>query len=120
MSQPDAEHADLMYAALNRLAKWRTLLTGWQLGTRPKGDPECDAVRDQRELLLLLRCELTALTRCLLEADLIDGDSYAHVVAEEADLLSMAHEARFPGVRATDQGMVFDARAADTMRGWRP
>ena len=32
--------------ALNVLAKWRTLLAGWQLGTRPKGDPECDAVSD--------------------------------------------------------------------------
>jgi hypothetical protein len=32
-------------AALNVLAKWRGLFAGWQLGTRPKGDPESDAVR---------------------------------------------------------------------------
>lgn len=46
---------------LNKLCKWRTILAGWQLGTRPKEDPEAQAVRDQRELLLLLRCEVTAL-----------------------------------------------------------
>lgn len=37
--------------ALNILTKWRVLFTGWQLGTRPKGDPEGDAVREHRELM---------------------------------------------------------------------
>jgi hypothetical protein len=32
--------------ALQKLAKWRLIFAGWQLGTRLKGDPECDAVRD--------------------------------------------------------------------------
>mgnify|MGYP001587156880 CR=1 FL=1 len=40
---------------INRLTKWRTLFTGWQLGTRAKGDPEGDAVRDHREVTILLR-----------------------------------------------------------------
>lgn len=34
---------------LNVVCKWRSLFAGWQLGTRPKGDPESDAVRDHRE-----------------------------------------------------------------------
>jgi hypothetical protein len=51
--------------ALNRVAKWRGLFAGWQLGTRPKGDPECDAVRDHREITILLRVEASALTRLL-------------------------------------------------------
>jgi hypothetical protein len=41
-------------SALERLAKWRTLFAGWQLGTRPKGEPESDAVRDHREATLML------------------------------------------------------------------
>src|SRR5258707_8554059 len=49
-----------MLAALNRLTKWRTHYAGWQLGTRAKGDPESDAVRDHRELTMLLRVDLTS------------------------------------------------------------
>jgi hypothetical protein len=54
--------------ALNRLAKWRAVLAGWQLGTRPKGDSECDAVRDQRELLLILRAEVNAISALFCDA----------------------------------------------------
>lgn len=36
--------------ALNRLAKWRQILTGW-LGTRFKGDPQGD-VRDHGEVTI--------------------------------------------------------------------
>jgi hypothetical protein len=52
--------------ALNRLTKWRNVFVGWQLGTREKGDPEGDAVRDHREQSIILRAEVTALTglRC--------------------------------------------------------
>jgi hypothetical protein len=41
-------------AALNRLCKWRAIFAGWQLGTRAKGDPESDAVRDHREVTILI------------------------------------------------------------------
>src|SRR5258707_10424244 len=60
-----------MLAALNRLTKWRTHYAGWQLGTRAKGDPESDAVRDHRELTMLLRVELTALTGLLMRKGVI-------------------------------------------------
>jgi len=52
MSHTQPERTD---AALNVLAKWRAHFSGWQLGTRPKGDPEGDAVRDHREATILLR-----------------------------------------------------------------
>lgn len=50
---------------LNRLCKWRSILAGWQLGTRADTDPECQAVRDHREVTLLLRAEVNALTQLL-------------------------------------------------------
>ena len=53
-------------AALNRLCKWRAIFAGWQLGTRAKGDPESDAVRDHREVTILLRAEASAMTGLLL------------------------------------------------------
>lgn len=64
-------------AALERLGKWRTLLTGWQLGTRPAGDPESDAVRDHREATLLLRAETNAIGGLLISKGLVTADEFA-------------------------------------------
>lgn len=108
------------YAALNRLAKWRTLLAGWQLGTRPKGDPECDAVRDHREVTLLLRAEVTALTGLLIDKGVFTAEEFAGRVGLEADLLSSVLADRFPGVTATDNGLIMDARVVEWMSRWRP
>lgn len=107
--------------ALNRLCKWRTVFAGWQLGTRPKGDPECDAVRDQRELLLLLRAEFNALTALCLEKKVFTLEEWDRQLATEADLLSKGLEQRFPGFRATDVGLEMDSKiAAQTTKGWKP
>jgi hypothetical protein len=105
---------------LNRLAKWRTVFAGWQLGTRAKGDPEADAVRDHRESSILLRVEVTALTRILLEKGIVSHEELDRIVGEEADHLAAMYERRFPGIRADDDGLVMDSRAPETMKGWRP
>lgn len=108
-------------AALERLGKWRVLFTGWQLGTRPKGDPESDAVRDHREATIMLRAEVSALTACLIETDVIPLEMFHRQLEIEADALSRLYERRFPGVCASDDGLVFDpVLAAETMRGWLP
>lgn len=110
-----------MSAALQRLTKWRALFTGWQLGTRPKGDPESDAVCDHRELSILLRVEMTALRRLCVEKGLFTDAEFAAVLDDEAEHLSKAFARRFPGIKATDQGLELNpAIAADTMRGWKP
>ena len=106
--------------ALNRLAKWRAFFAGWQLGTRPMGDPESDAVRDHREATLLMRAEMNAFVVLLVEKGVFSIEEFQRTVGQEADLLADALADRFPGVKATDEGLAFDARAADTMRGWKP
>lgn len=107
--------------ALNRLAKWRTVFAGWQLGTRATGDPECDAVRDQRELLLLLRAEVNALTTLCVQRGLFTVVEFDAQQGIEADHLCRALEARFPGFKATDVGLEMDSKlAAATTKGWRP
>jgi hypothetical protein len=108
--------------ALNRVAKWRTLLTGWQLGTRPKGDPESGAVRDHREVTILLRVEGSALVNLLVAKGLITAQEWDVALTQEANLLSAAFERRFPGVTATDDGLVMNPRkieAAGWMKGWK-
>mgnify|MGYP003451006111 FL=1 len=107
--------------AIQRLARWRTLFAGWQLGTRAKGDPEGDAVRDHREVTILLRAEMNALLGLLVEKEVITFEEFAVALEREADLLSADYARRFPGIRAADHGLEFVPHiAADTMRGWRP
>ena len=108
--------------ALNRVTKWRVLLTGWQLGTRAKGDPEGDAVRDHREATILLRVEATALAGLLLRKHLITQDEWEAQLALEADMLSDAYSRKFPGVTASQDGLHMDTgriQAAGWMRKWK-
>jgi hypothetical protein len=106
--------------ALNILTEWRTLFAGWQLGTRPKGDPEGDAVRDHRELTILLRVEVTALTGLLLEKGVFTSDEWLAALQREAELLGQDYERRFPGVTAFEDGMTLDKRTLPWMKGWKP
>ena len=106
--------------ALNVLAKWRTLLAGWQLGTRPKGDPACDAVSDHREVTLLLRAEVSALTGVLLAKGVVTDDEWAAALEQEAQALNRALETRFPGVTASETGLQMDRRVLPWMKGWKP
>lgn len=106
---------------LNRLAKWRTVLAGWQLGTRPKGDPESDAVRDHREATLLLRAEVSALAALLIRKGIITAQELTEQSHGEAKHLCEAYARSFPGFEATDYGIQMDpARARETTKGWKP
>lgn len=107
-------------AALNKLAKWRTVFAGWQLGTRSDTDPEAAAVRDAIDRQLVLRVETTALVRLLIEKRVFKLDEFERTVADEALELDKILEAKFPGFQTTLEGLKIDPRAAETMRGWRP
>lgn len=112
--------ADRMFEALNKLCKWRTVFTGWQLGTRSNEDPESQAVRDHRETTMIQRVELTALMSLMIRKGMITQDEYFEAVAEEADLLDADYESRFRGFKTTQAGVTVDSViAADTMRFWR-
>jgi hypothetical protein len=106
---------------INRVAKWRTVFTGWQLGTRAKGDPEADAVRDHRELSILGRVQLSAMMAVLIKKGVCTEQELLEHMNAEAEYLCKAYERRFPGFKATDEGLTMDtAIAKDTMAGWRP
>ena len=105
---------------LNRLAKWRMVLAGWQLGTRMKGDPECEAVRDHREATLLLRAEVNALVAVLIKRGVLTAGALHLALIEEAKLACADFEKRFPGFTATEEGIEMDARSAETTMDWKP
>ncbi len=101
----------------NRLAKWRSWFAGWQLGTRPLGEPECDALRDHRELSIMLRAEMSAMTGLLIEKGVFTAEEFTEKFYDECHVLSLEYERRFPGVEATDVGLQMDPKMAlDTMR----
>jgi len=105
---------------LNRLAKWRSVFAGWQLGTRSKEDPECQAIRDHREASIILRVEMSAVSRLLLEKGVFTLEEFMEVQIKEAEELNKMLEKRFPGITSTDDGIEYDLpKAAQTMRGWR-
>ena len=105
----------------NRLAKWRLVFAGWQLGTRLDGDPECQAVRDHREVTMLLRAEVNALTKLCLDAGVFTARELTEQVIVECEHLSEAFERKFPGMTATDAGIAYELPlAAETMKGWLP
>jgi len=111
------------FEALNRVAKWRTLFAGWQLGTRPKGDPESDAVRHHREVRIRLRVESSALIGVLLRKGIITQAEWENALEMEANMLSDNYANRFPGVTATDNGLLMDFNVINDrgwMKGWRP
>ena len=101
-----------MSDTLQKLCKWREIFAGWQLGTRSTGDPEAQAVRDQRELLLLLRAEVTALTVILLRRRMMTQGEFEAALDVEAEHLMRALEKRFPGAKAELDGMHIDIAEA--------
>lgn len=106
--------------ALNKLCKWRMIFAGWQLGTRPNTDPEAQAVRDTREAIMLLRVEVTTLTKLLMDKGLFTEADFMKQAIEEAEYIEQQYEKKFPGFKATDTGMDVDvAKAKETMKGWR-
>ncbi len=110
-------------ASLNRLCKWRSVFAGWQLGTRPSSDPECQAVRDHREVTILLRAEVSALTGLLIKNGVFTAEEFSAAMAAEADLLSDDYSRRFRGMRATNDGIQMDLAVMQehgTMAGWLP
>jgi hypothetical protein len=106
--------------ALNRVAKWRSVFAGWQLGTRSKEDPESQAVRDHREVSILLRVEASALVALLVKSGVFTAEEWEAQLEEEADALNAMFAQRFPGMEATEHGVAYDLRARDTMQGWKP
>jgi hypothetical protein len=109
--------------ALEKLTKWRAHFAGWQLGTRAKGDPESDAVRDHREVTILLRAEVSALTGLLIRKGVITAEEFDGALRFEANTLEHAYQRRWPGVAATADGLSYDLgeiRRAGWMEGWMP
>ena len=77
-------------------------------------------MRDAREMLILLRIEVSAVVQLLVRHHLVTIDELMNTVADEAELLDQAYAKQWPGCSSSDVGMVYTAEAAETMKGWLP
>lgn len=112
---------DRTMKALNIVTKWRSLFAGWQLGTRADTDPESRAIRDHREVTIVLRVEANAIIGVLLRKGLIAEGEWLAAIEEEAKLLNEGYAKRFPGITASEVGLHFKLpEALETMKGWLP
>lgn len=112
---------DLYDNAVQRLAKWRNVFVSWQLGTKLKEDPEACAVRDHREVTILLRAETSALVGLLVKKGVFTVDEFRQQLAEEAEALNAAYEKKFPGFTAHEYGIEMKLpEAAETLRRFPP
>lgn len=112
----DAEVAAIADRVTQKFTKWRATFASWQLGTRSDRDGECRAVRDHRELSMLLRAEVSALTACLINAGVFTAREYTEQVIVEIEHLDESYSQRFPGFKSTEIGMSMSLpEAAETM-----
>lgn len=107
----DRELHDRLMTTLNRLAKWRKWFASWQLGTRVDSDPESKAVRDHREVTIMLRTEVSALTGLLIKKGVFTEQEWVEQWTEEAEVLEKTYEERWPGVKAHNYGLEFNQEA---------
>lgn len=104
-------------AALNKLCKWRRFFASWQLGTRLASDGEFRAVADHRELSILLRAEVSALTGLLVSKGVFTQAEFSAAVEAEAKRLDHGYEETYPGWRSTPDGMSMKLpEAGETMQ----
>lgn len=106
---------ELMFAAADRLCKWRTVYAGWRLGTRSKEDGQSQYTRDLHEMLLLLRAEVSALTFAVRELALPEERLFELFLQEYTELDRLQSE-KFPGFKSHQYGIDIDvAVARETM-----
>jgi hypothetical protein len=106
-----------VFAALNKVAKWRKFFASWQLGTRPDTDGEYKALAHQNELLIMLRVEATALTDVLLKKGIITQAEWQAALEREARTLDKDYQERFPGFSTSQGGLhVKLPEARETMK----
>lgn len=104
---------------MQRVARWRSVFSWWQLGRRELSDPEHQAVMHHREQTIYLRVEVSALSNLLERKGVCTAEEFYRQVVAEAEALDQQLEKRFPGFHVTDDGVVMDPRSTDTIKAWR-
>lgn len=93
---------------MNRVVQWKEIYSLWQLGTRDDVDGANRALQDLHENSMRKGVKLDALVEVLLQRGLIHPEELIEKQTELAIRLDQSLEAKFPGAKATDDGMEID------------
>lgn len=105
--------------AMEKFTKWRRVFAAWQTGNMTDNGPESKAIRDHRELSMLLRAEVNALTALLQLKGTFTDAEFAQQIIEETERLSKTFEEHFPGFKSSDYGMeITMPEAGETIKKW--
>jgi hypothetical protein len=104
-------------AAQEKLGKWRGLYAGWWFGTKPIGDSQAKAARDNFDRTIMLRCEVNALTAILLDKGVCTTDEFVAHLLEEVEHMDRELERQWPGFYTDGASLHMKLpAAAETMR----
>jgi hypothetical protein len=104
-------------AALEKLAKWRKFFASWQVGTVPAADGRYKAVADHRELSILMRAEMSAVTALLVRKGVFTQEEFGQALERSAKQLDHDYEESYPGWRSVADGLSMKLpEAAETMK----
>ncbi len=104
---------------INRLGKWRMVLVGRLLGTRPDTDPQTIGYRKLIDQLHMRDLECAALLGLLIDKGVLTSEEVTIQMQRAARERCEKYEREFPGFTATDVGISVDvAKAAETTKGW--
>lgn len=108
------------HKALNKLTKWRNFFAIWQTANKEPDEAEHKAIKDHREVTMLLRVEVTTLARMMVEKGVCTTDEFAEMMIIEAKHLERSFETAYPGYFAEEFGLsINNPEAAETMRKLR-
>lgn len=96
---------------LAKVTKWKLIFSQWQIGTRDDVNGENRAIQDHRENAIKTQIELGGLIELLIEKHIIRREDLLEEQIEVASRLNQSLEAKFPGARATDDGMEIQPEA---------
>jgi hypothetical protein len=102
--------------ALETLCKWRGVLAAWHLGSLERDAPGMAAMRDLEEARLLMRVEITALAKVLLDLELFSRADLQAAIAAEAQAMDAFYQQKFPGYRAVPAGIEMNVHVAEETR----
>lgn len=105
--------------AMERFTKWRRVFAAWQTGNLSDNGPEAAAIRDHREVTMVLRAEVNALAGLLIKKGVFTSEEFTEQIIEEAGHLTKAYEGLFPGFKVDNLGLnITVPECLETIKKW--
>ena len=97
----------------DKLYQWRDVFAAWHVGFSAVRRGRAEALRYLHHELMMIRCELSAATYLLVDADYFQQDEFQARRTIEMSRMNDQLEDQFPGFKATANGLDINAWTAE-------